>query len=411
MPETKEQSEQSSEETDDQVQVQTSTNTSEDRKDAFGLDEGGGKTELQEQIENIGGDEGVEDQSELQDLDPDMTLDDLASGASAQPDRDVAPSDDEPVDADSEPKPSEPESDEAQTEGPTTDLDGDVLELAQEHEDVLKQVAENPEKVQNLQEWETKLTQQSQAIKDLDRLADVRQMVAADPGRAQAFKEFLMDVQDGKYDADREVDMDIPEPPEEVQGTEYEDFFQQMAEQQKNLVDHINRQKKMLAQQRGNQQPPAQNRQGDVVGDDQGAPATDQFQEIDQSDVDEVDQKLDEFEDFKQEHPELTDENGDPTPELEEIKQLWIRTGGTLDWDQAYYSVLGEQAVTDGNQSSDNGGQQESGSNGSATPTSELEAPEGQQQLEDQGEHEKYQKFTSSKGTRGELTDAIKRRL
>lgn len=297
-------------------------------------------------LKEKGGDgEGlVDDREQMQDLDPDSAIDDPRTRAT-----------DEVIvgeDSDASEAPTEETSDDSETEQPRTeesDVDEDQGEVPELPEGVSLEDLDKDtiEKAQNLDKWQTTLTERAKKLSDLETLEKMRRVAAQDPARVEAFEQFFSDLQEGKFDSGAkldEIEQTEVEIPEEAKGTEYEDFFKQQQEKVQTLTSELRKQVEMnkrLRQQMGQQVQQSQQPQKEDdfagVGESQDSAATGRLPQ----------EGIEEHDKFLEEHPELVDEQGEPTESLNEIYRLMKDAGGALDWEQAYYSVVGDQLEQD----------------------------------------------------------------
>ncbi len=303
-----------------------------ERRGAFGFKDETSRSDLIDDFQELGGDEGVDlGDQEMEKVPDDTSIDDLGKTGATDQNQSLDESlEREPPsgsESDSESEDHQPESSEAEAQDVPTDIDPEVLEIAQE----------NPEKVKNLEKFETELTKRSQAISQLERLEQVRQLAMQDPGRRQKLIEVIERMADGEFDADKEVEISKPELPDSYKDTEAEEVLNNVFEQNQELAEQVNFMKKQLRQlSQGQQQQPVSD-----IGQDQGTQATGE-----NVSADILEQEAQKYEQFVDNHPELTDENGEPTEALNEINKRMAKGGGVFDsWEEAYYSVMGDEVV------------------------------------------------------------------
>lgn len=382
-----EQQQESEQNEESEVEVKERGADSEQRRSSFGFGEGSDQEELVQEFENLGGDEGVDlDESETVKVPDDTPIDDLGQTGATDSDRELgeAPSESE---SDSESENHQPESSEAQTEDQSTDIDPEILDIVQE----------NPEKVKNLQKWNKELTERAQAISDLERLDKVRRLASQDPGRAQKLAEVVERMADGEFDSDKEVEIERPEIPESYQDTEAEEMFESVFEQNQQLAEQVNFLKQQLQQQYQTQQQQPET----DIGQNQGTPATDEVPE------EFVEEEIQEYENFLDNHPELMGENGEPTEALQQIQQRMAKGGGVFnDWEEAYYSVLGDEVVQENKQSQKLREEQKKKNQRTAPSTSEMTSSNGDQVKNSNSDNP----LLSNNGPVSEIRRALERR-
>lgn len=392
------------EENEDTVQEKSIEHSQDQVRDAFGLSENGGQNgSTQEMADRVldndnsgdeGGNDGIIPEGNVEDLDEDMPLSALGSGETSSESN-----------TQESPPESEEDSETAAETGKKSEASAEQSALPEElteDEEILNYLQENPEDAKDVLKGQKDLTQRAQAIQDVEGLAELRDFVAQDPGRQEAFVEFANELVDGKHDldADLEVEEEI-DIPEGVEGTEYEDYFKKQQEVVQQLAQKNNQLTKAVKQMTSQQ---AQNETSQLdMGQRNGQGPTDD-QEIEKL----REQEIDHYEQFLDDHPELLDESGEPTDELQEIHQTVKQAGGGLDWEQAYFAVLGEDIQQQKQKSAKEEQEANEVTSRTAPSTSGLDVSDEDTSTDEEPSH--VDRFNNPNDPRSSLLKEVKRR-